>query len=145
MTAADAFDRDGREPGSPRRLVVAYVVAALVFLALDACWLTVMGTRLYRPAIGHLMRPDFDVTAAVAFYAIYLLGIVVFAVRGSRDWTRALLRGAAFGAVAYATYDLTNQATLMGWPWHVTMADLAWGAFATGVAAAAARRVAGAH
>ena len=123
-----------------RRFATAYAIAALVFLLLDAVWLTTMASRLYRPAIGHLMRPDFDLTAAALFYALYLLGIVVFVVRSAGSTGQAFARGALFGLICYATYDLTNQATLVGWPWHVTLVDLAWGAFVTGSSAAAARR-----
>lgn len=123
----------------------AYAAAALVFLALDALWLGLMADRLYRPAIGHLMLPRFALAPAIAFYAIYIAGIVVFAVAPAlprRAWPAALGRGALLGLLAYATYDLTNQATLQGWPWRLTLADLAWGTTATGIAAAAACRLA---
>lgn len=129
-----------------RRFAVAFVAGAVAFLALDAVWLTVMADRLYRPAIGHLMRPDFDVVAAAAFYVVYLAGSTVFAVLPSPRPVAAVARGGLFGLVAYATYDLTNQATLRGWAWSVTLADLAWGTFVTAasaaVACAAARRFA---
>ncbi len=118
-----------------RRFVVAFAAAALVFLLLDAAWLTTMASRLYRPAIGHIMREDFDALAAAMFYAIYLAGVVVFVVRPAPDGRAALARGALFGLVCYATYDLTNQATVVGWPWRVTVADLCWGAFVTAAAA----------
>jgi uncharacterized membrane protein len=127
---------------TPRRFAVAFIVAALVFLALDAAWLALMAERLYRPAIGHLMREGFDPLAAALFYLAYLTGVTVFVVLPAADARRALARGALFGLVAYATYDLTNQATLRGWPWHVTLADLAWGAFVTASSAAAANRAA---
>jgi uncharacterized membrane protein len=127
----------------PRRFATAYAVAALIFLLLDALWLTTMASRLYRPAIGHLMRPDFDLMAAALFYALYLLGIVVFVVRSAGSIGQAFARGALFGLICYATYDLTNQATLVGWPWRVTLVDLLWGAFVTGTSAAAARRLPG--
>lgn len=126
----------------PRRLASAYAIAAGVFLLLDAIWLSAMASRLYRPAIGHLMRPDFDLTAAALFYALYLLGIVVFVVRSAGSTGQAFAQGALFGLICYATYDLTNQATLVGWPWYVTLIDLVWGAFVTGTTAAAARRFA---
>ena len=123
---------------SPYRLALAYVVAALVFLLLDSIWLTTMAPLLYRPAIGHLMRADFDGLAAALFYAIYLFGVIAFVVRPAADTRSAFVRGALFGFVCYATYDLTNQATLVDWPWRVTLADLAWGAFVTAISAAAA-------
>jgi uncharacterized membrane protein len=124
-----------------RQLGKAFVAAAVVFLLLDAVWLLTMSSRLYRPAIGHFMRDDFDLLAAAAFYAIYLSGLVFFVVRPARDARAALGRGALFGAVCYATYDLTNQATMVGWAWHVTVADLAWGAFVTAISAWAGYRV----
>jgi len=114
---------------------VALAATAATFLLLDAAWLTTMAERLYRPAIGHIMRPDFDPLAAAAFYAIYLAGVVSFVVRPAADARGALVRGAFFGLVCYATYDLTNQATVLGWPWHVTFIDLCWGAFVTATSA----------
>jgi len=76
--------------------------------------------------------------AAAAFYVLYLAGLVVLVVLPATGASDALLRGALFGLVAYATYDLTNQATLRDWPWIVTLADLAWGTFVTAVASVAA-------
>lgn len=116
-------------------LGVAFVATAFTFLLLDAAWLTTMASRLYRPAIGHVMREDFDVLAAAAFYAIYLAGVLFFAVRQAADGRAALARGAFFGFVCYATYDMTNQATVIGWPWHVTFIDLGWGTFVTATSA----------
>ncbi len=129
---------------TPKQLLIACPVTALVFLALDAVWLTTMADRLYRPALGKLMLDRFDVAPAVAFYAIYLVGVLVFAVRPGLEsgrWSTALGLGALLGLVAYATYDLTNQATLRDWPWRVTIADLCWGTVVTGAAAAAGCRV----
>jgi len=124
-----------------RRFFLVYAATLLVFLLCDAAWLTTMAAALYRPAIGHLMRTDFAVVPAVLFYAIYLLGVVVFVIREARDAKSAFARGALFGFVCYATYDLTNQATLVAWPWSVTLADLAWGAFVTGTSSAAGHRI----
>ncbi len=113
------------------RFVLAFVVALVVFLALDGIWLTLMAQRLYRPAVGELMRADFDVLAAALFYLIYIGGLLFLVIAPARRPGEAWLRGALFGFVAYATYDLTNQATLRVWSWKVTVADLAWGAFVT--------------
>jgi uncharacterized membrane protein len=126
-----------------RRIAVAYAATLVAFLLLDAVWLATMAERLYRPAIGHLMRDGFAWQPALLFYALYILGLVVFGVaagleRGSS--TVAAGRCALFGLIAYATYDLTNPATLQGWPWIVTLADLAWGTVASGVAGAVACR-----
>jgi uncharacterized membrane protein len=123
---------------SARTLSIAYLWALVSFLLLDAVWLSLMGPRLYKPALGDLMAPDVDWLAAVLFYAIYLAGLLVFAIAPAlADGAAgaALRRGAFFGLVAYATYDLTNQATLRGWPWAITAADLVWGSFVSGAAA----------
>ena len=127
----------------PRRFALAYAATLIAFVALDAVWLSVMAQRLYQPAIGHLMREGFALQPAIAFYLLYILGLVVFAVapglaRGHA--AEAAWRGALFGLIAYATYDLTNQATLRDWPWSVTLADLGWGTAASALAAAAACR-----
>ncbi|HSD39853.1 MAG TPA: DUF2177 family protein [Rhodocyclaceae bacterium] len=129
---------------SPRQLLLAYLTAALSFLLLDACWLTLMGPRLYRPALGALMASEVDWLAAALFYAIYLSGLLKFAISPAIECKRpglALRYGALLGLVAYATYDLTNQATLRGWPWAITLADLAWGMFVSGTAAWVAARL----
>lgn len=126
---------------SAHTFLVAFGVAAGVFLAMDAVWLTLMRTRLYEPGIGHLLAPQVDMVAAVLFYLLFWLGVVVFAVRPferEEPWYRATLRGSFFGLVTYATYDLTNQATLIDWPWWLTAIDLAWGTFITGTAASIA-------
>ncbi len=123
------------------RYALAYAVAAVVFLALDIVWLTMMGKRLYEGEIGQLLARDVRLIPAVAFYVLYVAGIVFFAVRpalASGQWTTALLNGVVLGLVAYATYDLTNQATMSVWSTKVTLADLAWGMFLTGAAATAA-------
>ncbi len=125
----------------PWRLPLAYLLAAVFFLAIDAVWLSLAAAPLYQPAIGHLMSPQVDWAAAAAFYALYVAGLVFFAVAPALVWRRpavALRRGAFLGLLAYATYDLTNQALLRDWPWHVTLADLAWGTFASGAASWAA-------
>ncbi|HEY4066732.1 MAG TPA: DUF2177 family protein [Burkholderiaceae bacterium] len=127
-----------------RQMLIACTGTAVVFLALDAIWLATMADRLYRPALGALMLERFVPLPAVLFYPLYFVGIVVFAIApalaGGR-WAGALWRGALLGLIAYATYDLTNQATLRGWSWRVTGADLCWGTLVTAVAAAAGARL----
>jgi len=130
---------------SIRQFFIAYGSTALVFLALDAVWLTTMAERFYRPAIGHLMMDKPAFGPAIVFYLMYLVGVVVFAVApalASQRWQTALGLGALLGLLCYATYDLTNQATLRDWPLRVTLVDLAWGAFVTAAAAWAGWRVA---
>jgi uncharacterized membrane protein len=127
-----------------KQTAIAYLASAIVFLVLDAAWLTTMADRLYRPALGRLLLDRFELAPAALFYALYVIGIVVFAVApglaGGR-WTTSLGLGALLGLIAYATYDLTNQATLRDWPWRVTLADLGWGTLVTAVAAAAGCRI----
>jgi uncharacterized membrane protein len=122
-----------------KQLAALYVATAMVFLGLDAVWLSTMANRLYKPALQGVLAANFRPVPALLFYTLYIGGIVGFAVLPAEKPLGALLRGAAFGLVAYATYDLTNQATLARWSTRVTLADLAWGALATAVAAAVAR------
>lgn len=123
------------------RILVAYVSALAAFGALDFVWLSVMVQRLYRPELGELLTPKPRMGTVVAFYLVYAAGLVFLAVapalkEGAAG--RAALNGLVFGAVAYATYDLTNQATLRSWSMKVTVADITWGACATALAAMAA-------
>lgn len=116
-----------------------YLGTFVAFLAIDAFWLGLVAPKFYTGQIGHLMAPSPNFLAAGIFYAIYVVGILVFAVMPAQDVgpMRALALGAAFGFVAYATYDLTNLSTLRDWPILVTVVDLAWGTFLTGTAALA--------
>jgi uncharacterized membrane protein len=122
------------------RFVLAYLGAGLTMAVLDAIWLTLASGRLYRPVIGSIMADKPDLRPAVAFYLIYLAGIVFFAIAPglkADSLAKTVIAGALFGLVAYATYDLTNQATLKVWSTHITLIDMAWGAFLTATAAAA--------
>ena len=116
-------------------IMTAYISTALIFVSLDAVWLSLMSGRLYKPALQGLLAENVRLAPALFFYLLYSGGIVAFAVIPSPTSLQALLRGAGFGLIAYATYDLTNQATLRLWPAVVTGADLTWGALATGIAA----------
>ena len=124
--------------------VIAYVAAAVVFGALDAVWLGWAGPKLYRPALGDLLAPAFRAGPALVFYVLYIAGMVWFAIRPglAQGVGTAALNGALLGAMCYMTYDLTSQAVLARWPVHVTIIDIAWGTFATAVAASAATWVA---
>lgn len=130
-----------------KTILTAYVAAALAFLAVDAVWLSTMANLLYRPLLGDMLAPQFALAPAVAFYVIYIAGIVFFAIRPALVTGRlatAALQGAALGFVAYGTYDLTNHATLRDWPLIITLADMVWGTLLTATASiagfAAARR-----
>jgi len=114
-----------------RQTILLYVITLAVFFAIDMVWLGVVAKGFYRQQIGSLMRSPVNWVAAVVFYLLFILGLVVFVVAPAMDhesWMRALLYGALFGLIAYATYDLTNLATLRDWPLLVTVVDLIWGA-----------------
>jgi uncharacterized membrane protein len=120
--------------------VVAYIAAATVFLLLDFLWLGFVAKTFYRQEIGALLLEKFNKTAAIGFYLIFVVGVVIFAVLPALQagsWKTALLYGALFGFFTYATYDMTNLATLKGWSFPVTVVDIGWGAFLTGISALA--------
>jgi uncharacterized membrane protein len=122
------------------RPAIAYLTTGVVFLAMDATWLTLAGPALYKPEIGALLADKVAVAPAVLFYAIYIGGLVYFAVLPglkAGSLAKAALAAAILGVVAYGAYDLTNAATLKSWSVKVTVADLCWGAFASAVAACA--------
>ena len=111
---------------------LAYGVAVLVMAGLDFLWLSNTAGPVYRRHQGAVMAESPDMRAAVAFYVVYIFGILYFAVRpalAAGDWRVALVNGALFGFFAYATYDLTNLATLKSWSLPVSLIDIAWGAF----------------
>jgi len=123
-----------------KRIVIAYIATLVVFLGMDFVWLTVMTPRLYEPDLGPLMAAKPNMGAAIVFYALFMVGLVVFAILPAldrRDGRRAPLLGALFGLLAYATYDLTNLATLRGFTLRLTVADMIWGALVSAIAAAA--------
>lgn len=116
------------------RYLLAYLGAGVTMAVLDAIWLSTMADRLYRPVIGSIMADKPDLRVAGVFYLLYVFGIVFLAVLpGLREGSlmRTVTTGAVFGLVAYATYDLTNQATLRVWSTQLTLIDLAWGTFVT--------------
>lgn len=123
-----------------KTIVTAYLAAGIAFLIVDAIWLTTMADTLYRPLLGDKLEPQFRLAPAICFYLIYIGGVVFFAILPALQGgglAKAALNGAVLGLVAYATYDLTNQATLKDWPLAVTLADIPWGAFVTAVGASA--------
>ena len=107
-----------------------YLIALPVFLAIDAVWLTVVAKNFYAKQIGYLMAKNPNLFAALIFYLIFIAGLVFFVITPALDkkmWTHALLAGLFFGLVTYATYDLTNLATVKDWPLIITIVDLIWG------------------
>lgn len=107
-----------------------YAVAFVTFMVIDLIWLGVVARSFYRAELGHLMRPDVNWPAAVLFYLIFVAGIVVFAVSPAierHSLAHAVALGAFFGLVTYAAYDLTNLATLEGFPLRMVVVDMVWG------------------
>lgn len=121
--------------------VAAYIATAILFGILDALWLRIMVVKVYRPEIGALLMDGWRPAPALIFYALYMLGIQIFAVQpalAAGKWQVAAQWGALFGFFCYMTYDLTNHATMKIWSTRVTLLDIAWGTLATGFAAGAA-------
>ncbi|MEI6345792.1 MAG: DUF2177 family protein [bacterium] len=107
-----------------------YTIALPVFFAIDLLWLGVVAKGFYAKQIGALLKPDVNWTAAILFYLLFIAGLVVFVIAPAvekHSWNHALLFGALFGLVCYATYDLTNLALAKDWPLLVTVVDLIWG------------------
>ena len=132
------------------KIIIAYVATLIAFAAIDSIWLINMAPRLYKPEIGPVMMENgFRLLPALIFYAIYIAGILYFAVlpglnQGLTEGVaRAALQGAVLGFVCYATYDLTNYATLKVWSLKVTVLDLMWGTLLTGGTAAAGTWITG--
>lgn len=120
--------------------VAQYAGTAMAFIAIDVLWLGLIAKPIYKASLAGLIAPSFDMRAAGLFYLLFPLGIVVFAVEPALmagSMSRAAMLGAMFGFFAYATYDLTNLATLKGWPVHLTAMDMAWGTTLTSIAAVA--------
>ena len=110
--------------------VISYIIALIIFVAVDIVWLTWIGGPLYRQILGDILAPSVRIGPALAFYLIYPLGLVLFAVQAglaNGQVLQAAMLGALYGFFTYVTYDLTNFATLRGWTLGVTLLDIAWG------------------
>lgn len=112
------------------KLAGLYAVCAAVFFALDFAWLSFATERVYRPMLGSLLAEQPKLVVAALFYLVYVVGIIALAVLPALSdggVTGALWRGALFGLLAYATYDLTNLSTIRDWPWQISAIDMVWG------------------
>ena len=121
--------------------IIRFAVAGLLFAVIDGIWLSVVANKFYRSQLGSLLLEKPNMPAAVLFYVIFLIGLVVFVISPSLaagSWKMALGLGVLFGFVTYATYDLTNLATLKGYPVTLTIVDLAWGTVLTASVSVAA-------
>ena len=107
-----------------------YFATFAAFLAIDMVWLGFVARGFYRKQLADFLAPNPNWGAAIAFYALFIVGLLVFVVAPglqSGSFRKTVLLGGFFGLVTYATYDLTNQATVKNWPWAVTLVDMAWG------------------
>ncbi|MBC7764325.1 DUF2177 family protein [Microbacteriaceae bacterium] len=110
--------------------IIQVIVTGVIMGAIDAVWLSVIANKFYKSQLGGLLMEKPNMPAAVLFYVIYVIGVVVFVLSPAlekQSWTHAAIYGALFGLVTYATYDLTNLSTLKGWPVKLVIVDLVWG------------------
>lgn len=124
-----------------KKSLTAYFAALLFLLVADGLWLGLLMPQQYQAWIGPLMRAQPLLLPAAAFYLLYPVGVVVFAVLPALErsnWTHGAALGALLGLLAYGTYDLSNLATLQGWPLQLTLVDMAWGSALSAASAAAA-------
>lgn len=118
--------------------LVQFVTAGVLFAVIDAFWLSIVANKLYRSELGYLLADKPNMVAAVLFYLIFLAGMVAFVIApalAAGDWRTALGYGALFGFVTYATYDLTNLATVKDFPVKIVIIDMLWGTVLSAVVA----------
>ena len=141
VALARSYRRPRSQSERAMRAVVAYLACLVVLFGLDMLWLTTMNGVLYQPAIGELLAARPSIPAIAVFYLLYVLGVVYFAIApalANGALGEALVKGALFGFFCYATYDLTNLATLRLWSVPLSLVDIAWGTILTGTSAGAA-------
>lgn len=115
--------------------IYTYLIATVVFFAIDMLWLGFIARNFYREKLGFILSPEVNWPAAIVFYLIYIAGILFFAVQPAVKenlWQTALINGALLGLLCYATYDLTNMATIARWPLTIVVVDIVWGTVLTG-------------
>lgn len=115
--------------------LLLYGITTIIFFAIDMVWLGVVARNLYKQKLGFIVSPEVNWAAAIIFYLIYIGGILFFAVLPASkemSWQTALLNGALLGGMCYATYDLTNMATIAKWPLEIVVIDIVWGMVLTG-------------
>lgn len=122
------------------KLLLGYLLTAMVFFAIDLVWLGLLAKNLYNKFLGDLLADQVNWTAAIIFYLIFIVGIFIFAILPAvekESVKHAIVYGVLFGFFTYATYDLTNLATLKGWPIKIVLIDILWGMVLTGSVATA--------
>ncbi len=122
------------------KLIISYLLTAVVFFAIDIAWLGFIAKGLYNRYLSDFLSDQVNWTAAIVFYLLFIAGIFIFAILPAMEkesWRHALLYGVLFGFFTYATYDLTNLATLKNWPLNIVFIDILWGMTLTGSVATA--------
>jgi uncharacterized membrane protein len=122
------------------KLIISYLLTTVVFFAIDLLWLGVIAKGWYSKYLGNLLSDQVNWTAAIIFYLLFIVGIFIFAILPAVDkasLSKAIVMGALFGFFTYATYDLTNLATLKGWPLTIVLIDITWGVVLTATVSAA--------
>jgi uncharacterized membrane protein len=107
-----------------------FLIALPTFFVIDIVWLVLVARKFYKNQLGFLMKPNIGWTPAILFYLLFIAALTVFVIGPAvekHSWVHAMIYGAFFGLVTYATYDLTNLSTLKDWPMLVTIVDLIWG------------------
>jgi uncharacterized membrane protein len=128
------------------KIIISYILTTIVFFAIDMVWLGFIAKNIYRKYLGALLSDTVNWGAAIIFYLIFIAGIFIFVIHPSvekQSVLRAIGLGALFGFIAYATYDLTNYATLKGFPLNIVFIDLAWGALLTALTSLAGYYITG--
>ena len=122
------------------KIIISYLLTNLVFFAIDMVWLGFVAKNIYQKYLGALLSETVNWAAAIIFYLIFIVGIFIFVISPAvekQSVVRAIVLGAIFGFISYATYDLTNFATLKGFPLNIVFIDLAWGATLTAMVSVA--------
>lgn len=122
------------------KIAASYLAVFLTLFVVDMVWLRLIAVSWYQQGMGPLLSESPNLWAAAAFYLIYPIGLMIFAVlpgEGAGNFPKVAVLGAMFGFFAYATYDLTNLAVIRGWPLGLSLLDMAWGSLVSGLAAAA--------
>jgi uncharacterized membrane protein len=118
------------------KLLVSYVLTFIVFFIVDMAWLGFIAKDLYRKYLGSFLSDQVNWVAAIVFYLLFIVGVFIFAILPSiekNSWVSAVTLGALFGFFTYATYDLTNLATLKNWPLSIVVIDIIWGSVLTAI------------
>jgi uncharacterized membrane protein len=122
------------------KLLLSYLLTTLVFFAIDMTWLGFIAKNLYRKYLGGFLSDNVNWTAAIVFYLLFIVGIFYFSILPSvekNDFSKTVISGALFGLFTYATYDLTNLATLKNWPLNIVFIDIIWGMVLTALVSSA--------